>query len=121
MNPTMVNSGNANDTLMIVFRIKDGDGDLGNTGNPNYFDIYLRDVRFDSVSYQPFPSFENLKIDEDYGIEGDCYVFLNTASIKVRKDGVHDKRDTTQFEIYVQDKAGNISNQLVTDKFVIID
>lgn len=108
------------DTVRMQFSVEDGDADLGVSKNSSYFDIYIKDFRFDTgyVGYY-FPEFdENLK-DATKGLKGKCVFEFTTSILYPRSDSAHMLSDTTHFEVYIRDKAGNESNHFVTGNVIM--
>jgi hypothetical protein len=117
MLPDSIKAGSPADTLFIYFGFKDGDADLGNK-NPNGtdYDIYFNDKRFDT-GYQGyfFPSIDPSIEDPNQGISGTGVFKMLGANIEPRTDSIHKKLgDTTVYEIYIKDRAGNKSNHILT-------
>ena len=110
------------DNCFIDFNLTDGDGDLGNpvvAGGP--YDIYIKDFRYDTgfAGYYFPPT--NLTTDETKnGLTGSCTFVITPFIINARYDSLHANGDTTHFEIYIRDKAGNTSNHITTPNLVWI-
>jgi hypothetical protein len=117
MLPDSIKAGSSADTLFIYFDFKDGDADLGNKDpNGKDYDIYFNDKRFDT-GYQGyfFPSIDASIEDASLGISGTGVFKMLAANIAPRTDSIHKNfGDTTYYEIYIKDRAGNISNHINT-------
>jgi len=117
MLPDSIKAGSSADTLFIYFDFKDGDADLGNKDpNGKDYDIYFNDKRFDS-GYQGyfFPSIDPGIEDASLGISGTGVFKMLAANIAPRGDSIHKNfGDTTYYEIYIKDRAGNMSNHITT-------
>lgn len=110
------------DTAVLLFSIDDGDADLGNAAASGKFDIYMKDLRFDSAGFTGyyFPVLNTAALDPKKGVTARCtYIFYNYM-LSPRTDSVHSKgSDTTRFDLYIVDKAGHQSNHIITDYIVI--
>lgn len=110
------------DTAALVFSIDDGDADLGNSASSGKFDIYMKDLRFDSAGYVGyfFPAINTAALDPKKGVTARCTYFFYNYMLAPRTDSMHSKGfDTTRFDIYIMDKAGHQSNHIITDYLVI--
>ena len=118
MNPNTVISGNGKDTVSISFRVVDGNGDITH-GDPNKgYDIYLKDSRTGSDIQFMFPEIPEGTIDPNEGVNAVCTINIYAALfLLVRPD--HVTGDTLTYDIYVKDKADNISNIITTPKIYI--
>jgi len=108
------------DTAYLVFHLQDGDADLGNDPTSTNYDIYIKDYRFDSgyVGYF-FPTIDGSVENPNKGIQGTCTFLFPPGLIAYRQDSVHIKRDTTHFELYIVDRAGNQSNHIITPNIIL--
>ncbi len=112
ISPSTILAGKSN-KFYLRFEFEDGDGDLGFEPNDTTRNIVITDFR-DSIfkvdKYQfPLISTDN---NPQNGIIGECIVELNGAFYNFRTDSFHqaEKKDTTIFEFYIEDKAKNKSN-----------
>lgn len=110
------------DTLLMEFAFTDGDADLGNDTNKAKYDIYIKDFRFDTgfVGYY-FPEINKTIEDPKKGISGLClFIFYSPNILNLRPDSNHVKfGDTTRFEFYIKDRAGNTSNHINTPVIIM--
>ena len=126
MTPDSILQGSPEDTLFINFQLKDGDADLGVDQiaqvdpSQQKYDIYVRDARNDTFTGYYFPEIDKEVLDPKKGIEGVCALTINGAFIYTRDDSLHQATgDTTHFELYIKDKAGNESNRITTGNLYI--
>ena len=116
MFPDSLTSGNSGDTIYIQFSLEDGDADLGHDPNQTEnYDIYIKDARVDTFTGYFFPKIDDFIKNPAKGIQGDCYFLVLGTFTFVRDDSIHvTLGDTTQYEIYIKDLAGNESNRITT-------
>jgi len=114
------------DTPLLEFHLADGNADLGNDPNatapPIKYDIYIKDFRFDTgYAGYFFPAIDQSIEDPKKGISGTCYFeFIGAAAIVPRSDSLHTATgDTTHFEIYIMDRAGDTSNHIITPSIIV--
>lgn len=110
------------DTTTLAFSLTDGDADLGVTIEPGSYDIFINDKRFDTgfTGYY-FPTISNEVKDPQKGLKGTCYFFFTPDLLLPRLDSVHLKDgDTTHFELYIVDRAGNKSNHITTGNVYMV-
>lgn len=108
------------DTAYIVFGFADGDADLGNDANTSA--VYVKDKRFDSAGFikYDFPDIDPNIEDPKKGITGTGYVILMSPPVVPRSDTLHMTfGDTTSFEMYITDRAGNESNHITTNQIIV--
>lgn len=120
LSPSIIKAGR--DTAFMQFSVRDGDADLGVTAGANKYDIYIKDMRFDSAGFVGylFPGIDPGILDPTRGITGTCTFLFTPRLLYIRNDSaVHAKFDTTRFEVYIMDRAGNPSNHIVTDPLVM--
>jgi hypothetical protein len=119
--------GIALDTIEIRFSFTDGDGDLGSKDSVN---IFLQDSRDGSIQLfkvNPIP-----KLGAGDGLRGEikilmtnsvvtgyfCCTFPNTF-LTCLPSKQH-PTDTLSYQIFIRDRAGNISNKIRTEKITIL-
>jgi hypothetical protein len=119
--PDSLNTGDYRDTIVIRFSLEDGNADLGYDKNQlDNFDIYVRDTRVDTFTGYFFPEIDDFVKNPQKGVQGTGYFFVFGAFTFVRDDSLHTATgDTTQFELYIKDKAGNESNRITTGNIYI--
>lgn len=121
MTPDSIKSMSSEDTVRISFHFTDGDADLGNDPNSGKKDIFVIDTRFpdDTFGYY-FPPIPDQFKDPEKGLEGDCDFYIPAALLPgLRDTTIHKLRDTTAFNIFIKDVAGNASNLITTSRLLI--
>lgn len=118
----MVQNSFNTDSLRVTFSFTDGDGDLGDMDSLN---IFIRDNRdqFLASKYRlPELPAEGAK----RGIRGKITVTIYTTCC-IFPDGTppcdispNYQTDTLRYEIFIRDRAGNISNTIETDPIIIL-
>lgn len=123
------NTGGYKDSITISIKFKDGDGDLGASAedialNPphNFVLKQFRKVNGDFVPYVPADTssvltggyFHRLSGEKPGPIEGTIHhrVEILHCCYKYAKD-------TIRFEVFIRDRAGNISNTVTTDPVIV--
>jgi len=108
-------------TLVLTLRYKDGDGDLG--GNPNnQADLFLIDMR-DSTLFPPgYDGVIRYNMPKFY--EGPLPQSIQ-GTIEVSIPGIvrlnpNDSQEMVQFRVYIIDRAGHHSNEVVTPTATIV-
>lgn len=123
-------TGAYKDSVVISISYKDGDGDLGymqwemdslsklSTGY-NFLVKQLRRVNGKYVEYKPEESlsgyFQHISPDKPGPIEG----VIHYSGVQIFHSFYPFARDTVKFEIYIKDRAGNISNTITTDSVLV--
>ena len=99
------------DNLIFTIFYQDGDGDLGEN-NPDLHNLFLKDNRNDIVyEYR----IEQLAPDDaNITIQGEINIELSGTGIT---DGSQEQ--STTFDIYMIDRAGNISNTITSTNIII--
>ncbi|MCD8540187.1 MAG: hypothetical protein LRY55_10755 [Leadbetterella sp.] len=123
-------TGGYKDSVVISVKFRDGDGDLGYVqreidslaragGGQNFLVRQFRRVNGRYVAYEPLESqsgyFHRLSGDKPGPIEGT----IHYSGIQVYHSFYPYAKDTVKFEIYIRDRAGNISNTIMTDSVVL--
>lgn len=112
------------DSLTVVFSFKDGDGDLGADSDAPVSNVFFTDTRtnFEDNSFRiPFIPREG----SANGIEGTVRITLFSTCC-IFPDGSDPctpstafPYDTVQYRIYIVDRAGNKSNEILTDPIIL--
>lgn len=123
-------SGGYKDSVVISIKFKDGDGDLGYDQQeidslakagaaPNFVVKQFRKVNGAFVEYVPLESlsgfFHRLSSEKPGPIEGT----LHYRGIQIFHTFYPYAKDTVKFEVYIRDRAGNISNTIETEPVVL--
>lgn len=99
------------DSIKIVIKYKDGDGDLGSE-DPDDLNIYVKDNRLDN------PDFYHLQAlappTKKLAIEGELVIRLKNTFLIGSGNS-----ESTSYEVKLRDRAGNWSNSIVTDFITI--
>ncbi len=116
-------AGSPYDTVTMLIHFIDGDADEGVDPNntKGYYDIYLKDSRYDTgyVGYF-FPTIDKGVENSSKGLEGTIIFQQLAALLSPRPDSIHSKfGDTLNYEIYIADRARNTSNHITTPNFII--
>ena len=113
LSPDSVRAKALYDTSFLTFHFSDGDGDLGNDITQGDYDVFLRDTRdsaFPLFRY-PFPPIPDGAINEIDGISGEGSIALLGSLLPPRQDTLHKfNGDTVIFEMWIMDRAKNMSN-----------
>jgi hypothetical protein len=113
ISPNMVNNGDPRDTVFVTFKVMDRNGDLGNDPYKKQFDVFLKDSRDHNETGFPFPEIPADLKDASKGITAFATVKINAGLfLQLRQD--RPEGDTLYYELYVKDRAGNMSNKLST-------
>jgi len=107
--------------LNIRFRFTDGDGNIANVDGDSA--VYVTDLRSDTVYARytyPMPVIST-DLRDGKELEGKVTVRLTQNYFLPRFDSLHvrDKKDTLVMKLYIEDEAGNKSNEIVTDTIYI--
>ncbi|MCD6011991.1 MAG: hypothetical protein K0Q79_1853 [Flavipsychrobacter sp.] len=107
------------DTCFFYFSLVDGDADIAGPGD-SISQIYLIDSRDTTVIMKtPFPDIDVSIEDPKKGISGECVYFPDPRPVP-RPDSLHTATgDTLYYILYIKDRAGNKSNEIVTPTFII--
>lgn len=113
ISPNTVNNGDARDTVFVTFKVTDRNGDLGNDPYKKQFDVFLKDSRDHNETGFPFPEIPKDIQSSGKGITAFATVKINAGLfLQLRQD--RPEGDTLYYEVYVKDRAGNMSNKLST-------
>ena len=119
-NEMIQNSFNT-DSIRVTFSFTDGDGDLGDNDSLN---IFIRDNRDQFIASQ-YRLPELPKEGASRGVRGEITVTIYTTCC-IFPDGtppcesseIHPV-DTLRYEIFIEDRAGHVSNTISTDPIYI--
>lgn len=103
--------------MFLTFRFTDGDGDLGNDVTRGDYDVFLRDSRDSGFPVQryPFPPIPEDAVSPVDGISGTGVIAILGNTLKIRPDTVHTFRgDTLTYQMWIVDRAKNMSNVITT-------
>lgn len=116
MFPDSLNSGDFTDTVYIKFSLYDKNADIGQDQTQDkIYDIYIKDARVDTFTGYFFPEIDDFIRNPTKGVQGECFFLVLGAFTYTREDSIHANfGDTTQFELYIKDLAGNESNHITT-------
>ena len=96
-----------------TFKVTDRNGDLGNDPYKKEFDVFLKDSRDHNETGFPFPDIPNELKNASNGITAFATVKINAGLfLQLRQD--RPDGDTLYYEVYIKDRAGNMSNKLST-------
>lgn len=121
---TMLQGLNQEDSITVTFHFEDGDGDIGRmTDSPdnNVFFIDTRTGQLDNAFGIPFVPPQG----SSNGIEGDVHIKVySTCCILPLGDpcqpSTQHPYDQISYEIYIRDRAGNMSNVIETPVITLI-
>ena len=110
-NPVVITDFDA-DSLSLFINFEDGDGDLGDT-TTGMSNIFIKDLKtniIDAYQMDPIPSSGSVP-----DISGTIEVKLGPNLIgRCLLPGISTPLDTTRYEVYIKDRAGNESNKIIT-------
>ncbi len=113
---------NFGDSIFVSFSFEDGDGDLGDMDGSNIFFIDLREEdEFISHRFR-IPELPNGQ--NDRAVQGEITVKLLTTCCKNDlldpcEPSEEKPYDMVQYDIYIQDLAGNQSNRTRTSPIIL--
>lgn len=112
------------DSLLVRFRFEDGDGDIGRSDQASENNIFFIDERTGSLDN----TFGIPAIPEEgagNGVEGEVRIVLFTTCC-IYTDGQDPCMpnpstpfDTVQYRIYIKDRAGHTSNEILTSPIIL--
>jgi hypothetical protein len=103
------------DTSYLIFGMADGDGDLGQGLSSGKYDLYIRDIRTDSFLGFQFPDIDRTIEDPKKGVTAIDTFIITPPMLTPRDDSFHRANgDSTYFELYIMDRAGDTSNHIIT-------
>ena len=122
----VADSGKGEDVLIFYFNFVDGDADVGPIEtfppNPNadpQQNIVFTDSRDSNKTLLfDFPAIPQSVVTND-GVKGTFDVYMDPRLITARTDTAHNLFDSVSYEVYVYDRAGNLSNRVKTEPIII--
>lgn len=121
---SMIQDNLNTDSLFLYFSFTDGDGDLGHNPNDTSRNVFIRDLRTGNIQDR----FKSPYIPEEgigNGISGDMQLLLYTTcclfpnNIPPCSAPSQYPIDTLIYEIYIKDRAGNVSNTITTEPIIL--
>lgn len=119
------NTGGYKDSVVISIKFKDGDGDLGytqseidslrNTSNYNYVVNQFRKVSGEYVPYVPIEPYSGYFFQISNEKPGPLEGIIHYNGVQIYHSFYPFPKDSIRFEVYIKDRAGNISNTITTD------
>ncbi len=113
------------DSLTVVFRFEDGDGDIGRTDQEPDNNVFFIDERTGTLD-NTFGIPEIPHEGAGNGVEGEVRILLFSTCC-IYPDGsdpctINDQYplDTVQYRIYIKDRAGHQSNEILTGPIVLL-
>jgi hypothetical protein len=108
-------------TLVLTLRYRDGDGDLGGQPNnqPDLFLIDLRDSTLFPAGYDGIIRYNMPKFYEKptpQSIQGTIEVSI-PGIIRLNPNA---PQEVVQFRVYIVDRAGHLSNEVITTPATIV-
>ena len=113
------------DSLVVIFHFEDGDGDIGRTDQDQENNIFFIDERTGTLDN----TFGIPTIPEDgagNGVEGEVKILLFSTCC-IYPDGsdpcmpnAQFPLDTIQYRIYIEDRAGHKSNEILTAPIILL-
>lgn len=100
----------SNQLINIVFNINDRNGDLGNSPASGNYDIYTKNIKDTSFRNYYFPREVKQYIYPGQAFNATCSLSILGAVVNLRPQ--YPTADTMQLELYIKDKAGNVSNTI---------
>lgn len=118
----MVQNSFNTDSIQVTFSFTDGDGDLGDQDSLN---IFIRDNR-DQFITSKYRLPELPPEGAQRGVRGEITLTIYTTCC-IFPDGtppceasLQYPTDTLRYDIYIRDRAGNISNTISTNPIIIL-
>ncbi len=113
------------DTLFVTIGFTDGDGDIGHENADNTIDLYVTDLRTGitdnsyKVPYVPeLGSGNGISGTITFQLYSTCCIFDDPGYVPC-EDVAPQPTDTVRYEIYLIDRAGNVSNTVQTEPIII--
>ncbi len=108
----------------LTVGFEDGDGDLGITTDYPQANAFVRDSRtgyIDSLEIpymSPAGNIKSISGTIEFTFPSECCIAL--SGITCSPDAVYNPVDTVVYEVFIKDRAGNISNIVKADPLYII-
>ncbi len=122
---TMLQGVFQQDSIIVSFSFQDGDGDLGRTDQEPQNNIFFTDLRTGTLDN----TFAIPKLPSDgagNGVEGTIKILLFSTCC-IYNDGsdpclpnINAPLDTVQYKINIIDRAGHISNDIITSPIILL-
>lgn len=106
----------------ITIEFTDGDGDLADekeAGRPSLYIQDSRDTAFPIVHTFPLPYIAPELRQKNGAVKGSVTLDLHAGYFFIRQDSIPRTRDTMRWDVYLIDKALNVSNVVVTPDIYI--
>lgn len=113
------------DSLVVVFKFEDGDGDIGRNEQQHENDVFFVDTRTGTLDN----TFGIPEIPEEgagNGVEGEVRILLFSTCC-IYPDGSDPCTinpnypvDSLQYRIYIKDRAGHTSNEILTPVITLL-
>ncbi len=103
------------DSITIVFKYTDGNGDLGQNSTENK-NLFITDSR-NALTYKYRIPQLTPNTDDDIAITGNF-------SVKINSTALQDENNTSElltYSVYVIDRAGNKSNVIITEPVEVVN
>ena len=111
-----VEAGSSADTVIIGFRLEDGDADIrtdGQTAN-----LFISNTRDTNKYEYPLPKIGDEFKDATTGLRASCVVRIPAAFLLLRDTSM--VKDSLQFKLSIEDEAGNRSNEIITPQIYLL-
>lgn len=110
-----VKAGSSEDTVFIDFRLEDGDADITTDGEK--INLFISNTRDTNKYDYPLPFIGDEFKDPTMGLKATCIVRIPAGFLLLRDTLM--TKDSIQFKLKVQDKAGNMSNDIETEQIYL--
>jgi len=113
------------DSLIVVFKFEDGDGDIGRTDQEPENNVFFIDERTGTLD-NTFGIPEIPQEGAGNGVEGEIRILLFSTCC-IYPDGsdpctINENFpvDSLRYRIYIKDRAGHVSNEIVTPTITLL-
>ena len=122
---TLVQGNFQNDSLTVIFRFEDGDGDIGRSDTDPENNVFFIDERTDTLEN----TFGIPAIPPEgagNGVEGEVKILLYSTCCLFTDGSIpcepnpNEPMDTLRYRIYMKDRAGHQSNEIVTTPIILL-